>query len=142
MSGKMTDEPSTITYMVTEPFQQALRSVRRALSARDLRIGGELDVADRIRRGLLIGTAPCALLLVWPRAALAQLFRSDPVATAIVPLHVVVSGRGSRSEVHILRPLSYDGHSVGWRALSALNQMQAEIGQSIEKIGMRVTLSA
>lgn len=138
----MTDEPSTITYVVTEPFPQALRSVRKALSARDLRIGGELDVADRIRRRLLIGTAPCALLLVWPSAALEHTLGSDPVATAIAPLHVVVSGRGSRSEVHMLRPLPDGTHSVGWRALSALNQMQAEIGQSMEKIGMRVTLGA
>src|SRR5690349_13266284 len=115
----MNDESSTITYVVREPFQQALRSLRAVLADQGMRIGGELNISDRIRQALLIGTAPCVLVLVWPAGALGQILRSDSVATATVPLHVVVSGRGSRSEVHILRSLPTEAQAMERRAVSA-----------------------
>jgi uncharacterized protein (DUF302 family) len=136
----MADQPGTITYLIAEPFQQALKSLRRAFSARDLKIVGDLNVSYRIRQRLLIDTAPCVVLYVWPR--LGQTLGADPEATAIAPLHVVVSGRGKQSEVHVLRALPSDRGLLDGRAMAALNQIKAEIGRAIEKIGMRVTLNA
>jgi hypothetical protein len=138
----MTGESATTTYLIAEPFPQALRSLRRVLSAGDLKITGELNISGRIWRSLLIGTAPCVVLLVWPSAVPRKTLGSDSCAGALAPLHVVVSGRGSQSEVHVLRMLPNDGGLLDRRTMASVNQTQAEIVQAIEKIGMRVSLSA
>jgi hypothetical protein len=137
----MAEEPATITYSIAEPFQKALQIVRRVLSARDLKITGELNISGRIWQRLRVGTAPCVVLFVWPSATLGKTLGSDSCATALAPLHVVVSGRGSHSEVHVLRALPSDAGQLNRRAMAAWNHLQDEVLQAIEKIGMRVTLS-
>ena len=138
----MADVLGTITYLTAEPFRQALRSVRRILVARKLQIIGEFNISDRIRQKLLINTAPCVVLYVWSSARLSETLGGDPCAAALAPLHVVVAGRGGQSEVHVLRTLPSDAGLLDRRAIAALNQIQAEIAQAIEKIAMRATLNA
>jgi uncharacterized protein (DUF302 family) len=138
----MSDELATITYLMEEPFGQSLRSVRRILTARKLQIIGEFDISDRIRQKLLINTAPCMVLYVWPSVRLSESLGGDPGAAALAPLHVVVAGRGAHSEVHLLRTLPSDAGLLDRRTSAAVNQIQAEIAQAIEKIAMRVTLNA
>ncbi len=135
----MAEEPTTITYSIAEPFQQALKKVRRVLTARGLKVTGELHISDRIRQKLLIGTAPCVVLLVSPPAP-GDASASDSFPTGLAPLHVVVSGRGSQSEVHVLRILPIEGGLSDTQVLGAMNQLQAGILDAIEKIGMRATL--
>jgi uncharacterized protein (DUF302 family) len=137
----MAEEPATITYSIAEPFEQALKTVRRVLTERGLEVSGELDISSRIRQRLLIGTAPCVVLLVFPSGALDNPLGSDSCAAGLAPLHVVVSGRGMQSEVHILRILPVGGGPLDRRARAAVNQIQVQILQAVEEIGMRVTLS-
>jgi uncharacterized protein (DUF302 family) len=138
----MAEEPATITYSIAEPFQQALKSLRRVLSARGLKVSGELNISSRIRQRLLIGTAPCVVLLVSPSATLGKAIPSDSCVTGLAPLHVVISSRGLQSEVHVLRNLPTEGNLLDQRATAVVNRIQAEILQAVEKIGMRVTLTA
>lgn len=138
----MAEEPATITYSIAEPFQQALKSLRRVLLARGLKVDGELNVSSRIRQKLLIGTSPCVVLLISPSAALRKALASDSCAAGLAPLHVVVSCRGLHSEVHVLRLLPILSGLSDKRAVAAVNQIQAEILQAVEKIGMRETLTA
>jgi len=138
----MADQAGTITYLIAEPFQQALKSLRRVLSARDLKIVGDLNISHRIRQRLLIDTAPCVVLYVWPSPRLGEILGADPGAAALAPLHIVVSGRREQSEVHVLRALPRDCSLLDGRAMATVNQIKAEIVRAIEKIGMRVTLTA
>ena len=138
----MTGEMGTITYVTAEPFRQALRSVRRILKARNLQIIGEFDVCARMREKLLMDTAPCVVLFVWPVARLDETLVTDSCAAALAPLHVVVSGHGAQSEVHVLRTLPGDAGLMDRRSIAVLNQIQAEIAQAIGKIAMRVTWNA
>jgi|SRR5581483_9897475 len=135
----MAEEPATITYSIAEPFEQALKMVRRVLIGRGLEVSGQLDISSRIRQRLLIGTAPCVVLLVSPSAELGKLLGSS--AAGLTPLHVVVSSRGMQSQVHVLRILSNQGGLLGRHARAAVNQIQAQILEGIEKIGVRVTLT-
>ena len=137
----MAEEPATITYSIAEPFEQALKMVRRVLNGRGLKVSGQLDISSRIRQRLLIGTAPCVVLLVSPSAALGKALRSDSSTAGLAPLHVVLSGRGMQSEVHVLRILSNEGGLLDRQAIGAVNQIQAQILEAIEKIGIRVTLT-
>lgn len=138
----MAEEPATITYSIAEPFEQALKTVRRVLIGHGLKVSGQLDISSRIRQRLLIGTAPCVVLLVSPSAAFGKALGSDSSAAGLSPLHVVVSSRGIQSEVHVLRILSNGGGLLDRQAMAALNQIQAHILEAIEKIGIRVTLTA
>jgi hypothetical protein len=135
----MAEEPATITYSIAEPFEQALKMVRRVLIGRGLEVSGQLDISSRIRQRLLIGTAPCVVLLVSPSAVLGKVLGSS--AAGLTPLHVVVSSRGMQSEVHVLRILSNEGGLLDRHARAAVNQIQAQILEGIEKIGIRVTLT-
>jgi uncharacterized protein (DUF302 family) len=140
--GSVTEEPATITYSIPGPFQQTLKMLRKVLSARGLKVSGELNVSTRIEQKLLIGTAPCVVLLVSPAAALRKALASDSCAAALAPLHVVVSRRGSQSEVHVLRILPADNSLKNKGAMAVVKQMQAEILQAVGKIGARVTWAA
>ncbi len=135
----MTLESATTTYTIAEPFDRAVQMVRRALAGADLRITGELNMSGRIQRSLMIQTAPCVVLFVCPAAA-PESFSADRAATALTPLHVVVSSRGSQTDVHVLHVLP---HGVGKSEASpVLSRMVMVMGQAIEAVGMRAGVAA
>ena len=134
-------EPATITYSIAESFGHALKSLRRAFLAQGLRVSKELNISSRIRQKLLIGTDPCAVLLVSPPAETEKTLAFDSYAAGLIPMHVVVSGRDSQTEVHILRVLPADAALLDRTAIAALSQLQTGIVQAVEKIGMRVMLT-
>src|SRR5689334_20050509 len=107
-SETMAEQPATITYSIAEPFGHALKSLRRAFLAQGLSVSKELNISSRIRQKLLIGTDPCAVLLVSPPAETEKRLAFDSCAAGLIPMHVVVSGRDSQTEVHILRILPAD----------------------------------
>ena len=96
----------------------------------NLQLAGELDVAQRLREKLLIGTAPCRVLFVTAKAS------GDARAAALLPLHIVISAAGSQTEIHMMRRLpAQDGLSA-----MVLRQLQTRVARAIEKIGMRASL--
>ena len=60
----MAEELATATYLVSEPFELTVRSLRQVLADANLKIVGELDTSVRIRQRLLIGAAPCRVFFV------------------------------------------------------------------------------
>lgn len=130
----MAEHPATTTYLIAEPFPEALKLVRHAFVAQGLKVSKEVNISSRILQSLLIGTEPCVVLLV----SLAP----DCCTGGLAPMHVVVSSRGSQSEVHILGLLAPDAALLDPPATDALNRLQAGILQAVEKIGMRVILTA
>jgi uncharacterized protein (DUF302 family) len=135
----MAEKPATVTYLVPEPFDEAVRTLRRALAATDLKVTCELDMSRRIRRELMISTAPCLVLFVGPPAAVMQSFEADAGAAAFTPLHIVVSAKGAQTEIHILRVLPPGSERL---AIAALGQLQAVVAHAIQKIGMRTAVGA
>lgn len=136
----MADEPATVTYLIAEPFQQALGSLRRALAARHLNVAGRFDISDRIRRKLLIGTAPCVVLFVSPPRPLGAALEADPCAAALAPFHIVVSERGRQTEIHVLRILPVDWGQLEPSSIAALHEAHSEILRALESIGMPAAL--
>ncbi len=132
----MAEEHATSTYLIAEPFDRAVKLVRRALAGANLKLTGELNLSGRIQRELLIDTAPCLLLFACPATPAA----TSP--TTLTPLHIVVSGRGAQTEIHVLRVLPRDSGPVDRLAIATLGQLQTAISQAIEKIGMRAGLGA
>jgi len=132
----MADGPATVTYLIAEPFQEALKSLRRILSARHLEIAGGFDVSARTRKELFIGTNPCMVLFVSPSRSLGAALEADHCAAAIAPFHVVVSECGRQTQIHVLRSLSGDSSTLEPLSLAALNEAHSEILRAIESIAM------
>jgi uncharacterized protein (DUF302 family) len=135
----MVEESATNTYLVAAPFDQAVKVVRKILSGANLRITGELNMSGRIQRALLIHTAPCVVLFASP-ATDPENFAGNPSGAALIPLHIVISARGTQTEVHVLRALPRDDGTVDRRMTAATRDLQTLIGQAIETIGMRASL--
>jgi hypothetical protein len=133
----MTGEPATNTYVIAQPFDQAVKLLRKALSCANLRITGELNMSGRIQRQLLIDTPPCLLMF-----ASSPFEDVDQCPAALTPLHIVVSARASQTEIHVLRVLPREDGPLDCVALAALGRLQTAISQAIERIGMRASLGA
>lgn len=135
----MAEEQATSTYLIAEPFERAVKIVRRALSGANLKLTGELNLSGRIQKHLLIDTAPCLLLFACPATPIP----ATPVGlsqASLTPLHIVVSGRGSQTEIHVLRVLPRDNGPLDRAAVAALGELQSTISQAIARIGMRAAL--
>jgi hypothetical protein len=130
----MAEEQATSTYLIAEPFERAVKIVRRALSGANLKLTGELNLSGRIQKHLLIDTAPCLLLFASPAAPV------DLSHASLTPLHIVVSGKGSQTEIHVLRVLPRDNGPLDRVAVAALGELQSTISQAIARIGMRAAL--
>jgi uncharacterized protein (DUF302 family) len=137
----MADELATTTYSVSEPFELAVKSLRNVLTDGNLKLVGELDMSSRIRQTLLISIAPCRILFVTASPAAFEEVGADACAAALTPLHVVVSARGSQTEIHLLRALPAQNGPLDRPTIAAFRQCQARIAHAIERIGMRTTLS-
>jgi len=124
------ERAATTTYWVAGSFEETIHVLREALAVENLQLAGELDVAQRLREKLLIGTAPCRVLFVTAKAS------GDARAAALLPLHIVISAAGSQTEIHMMRRLpAQDGLSA-----MVLRQLQTRVARAIEKIGMRASL--
>ncbi|HBY63552.1 MAG TPA: hypothetical protein DEH78_27320 [Solibacterales bacterium] len=121
------------TYLIQEPFERALTSIRAAMMKEDLLVPMELDVAARIKRELGIGLAPCRLLFVDCPVLLLEAATLDYATVARFPLHVAVVGLGQRTSIHVTGPSGVSNAA----ASSPLDKLQARVLQAIEKIAIR-----
>lgn len=115
----MPDESATTTYSIPVPFDHAVQSLRTALGEAGLKITGQLDVSARLQCRLLVNTPPCLVLFAGPPATL-------------TPLHIVVSARGLRTEIHLLK-IPPTGE---------MGLFRARLSRALEKIAMRAVLGA
>jgi len=138
----MPTELATTTYLVSEPFELAVKSLRKVLADANLKLAGELDMSSRIRERLLVGTVPCRVLLVAATPSAFEELGADPRAAALTPLHIVVSARGSQTEIHLLRALPAQNGPPDAPTMEAFRHLQTRIAQAVERIGMRSTLGA
>ncbi len=130
------DNSGTVTFEISEPFHQALRTVRSAIDPHRLRIVSELDVSRRVERHLALRLPGCIILYIWPGPTLVP---EIPVCAALfLPLHIIVSERGLRTSVHV--PVRIPVESGDQDVLDAICATQRETVLSMEAIAMRVSL--
>jgi uncharacterized protein (DUF302 family) len=133
----MNSEPAVAAYFIPEPFEKALKTVRESLAHNELSIAGELDLSARIKRELGIGFGPCRILLVDSPCLLFEACTLDRAAVALLPLHVVVCGRGPQTAVHWISPAVLGGARLPTGAAAPLSKLQALVTRSIERVAMR-----
>jgi len=133
----MNSEPAVTAYLISEPFDRAVRTVREALSRADLKVVTELDVSARIKRELNMGFGPCRVLLVDSPCLLLEAATLDRSAMALLPFHVVLYGRGPQTRVHWLNPAALGGVRLPAGAAAPLLKLQALVARAIERVAMR-----
>lgn len=138
----MVDENATTTYIIPENFEQTAKLLRKVLPLARLTITGELNMSERIRKALLVGTPPCLVLFASPAEPIVASAAADPCGAVMAPFHVVLSARGEQTEVHILRVLPRGDGPLGAETREGLARLQTALSQAVSKIGMRSSLGA
>lgn len=136
----MNCEPAVMAYLMAEPFSKSLETIRAALAITELCISGELEVSERIQRQLRLGLAPCKILLVDSPYLLLEAVTLSRAAAVLLPLHVVLAGRGSETLVYWMNPAAISGVRLPMGAAAPVAKLQSQLSQVLERIAMRQDL--
>lgn len=135
-------EPTAHTYVIPEPYERALKLLREALSKEGLGIPMELDISRRIRRELGVTLLPCKVLCVDSPMVLVEAMAIDTAGAIFLPLHLVVSGRGPQTQVHLASPATIRYAEVPVGVKSPLSKLQARLSRILQRLGGRQSLCA
>ncbi len=95
----MVEGSPVVTFTVSEPFETALRQVRKALAQQALRVPVELDVSGRIRKELGVGIGPCSVLFVDDPVLLLEAIVFNRGAAVFIPQPLAVTGKDRQTQV-------------------------------------------
>ena len=127
--------PATSTYVLQEPYGDALKSVRAALQSEGLRVPLEMDISSTLRQELGVEFKPCKLLCVYCPWLLLQASVTDIAVGAFLPLHLVVADHGSRTLVHFINPASISQAGLPLGIKSSLSRLLTRVLEILGKIG-------
>jgi uncharacterized protein (DUF302 family) len=134
----MNHRPASTTYMIWEPFEQALPLLKEALLKDGLTISAELDISERIQQELGVRFDPCKVLYVDHPVLLLEAIEQDVSAAAFIPFHVVVCGSGHYTQVHTSKPTrDHDTADLPLRVRVPVDKLRARISRAIETVAMR-----
>lgn len=91
-------------YVIGMRFEPALKRIRQALAKRQLSIAGEYDIAGNLAQDTGEKPTPARLLLVDSPLLLFEALALDRAAGVFIPLHVLVSAGGDRTQVTCIEP--------------------------------------
>jgi uncharacterized protein (DUF302 family) len=136
----MNPTPATLTYCFKVPFEQALKTLRKALEAEQLCILNELDLSQHLQRELGVGLVPCKVLLVGGAIFLLEAMAFDTRAAVFLPLHLVVTRQGSQTIVHFFNSIMLSESGLPAGAKAPLSKLHGQIAKTLEKIATRQDL--
>lgn len=129
-------------YVIPEPYERALKLIREALAREGLEIPIELDVSGRIRKKLGISLAPCRLLCVDSPMSLVEAVAVDPAGAVYLPLHLVVSGRGPQTTLHLPSQGALQRCEAPVGVKVPVSKLHARLSRVLQRIGGRQALVA
>jgi uncharacterized protein (DUF302 family) len=132
------NSPSTLTFVLEETFDSALKTLRRAFAEDQLCVTVELDAAKRIRNALNIVVSPCRILLVENLLFMLEAAAIDRSSAVFIPLHVVVSGRGARTLIHVLGAQYRQLHDIPIGVRIPLTRIQDQVLRALRKVADRI----
>lgn len=94
------------SYSIDTRFDQALKLIRQALAKGQLSIAGEYDLAEYWAEDSGEEPTPARLLLVDSPLLLFEALALDRAAGVFLPLHLLVSADGDRTQVICIEPSS------------------------------------
>lgn len=103
----MSDQGRVIAFVIDQPFDVALRMLRKALALEGLRVSHEFDTAARIKQELGVGLKQNVVLYVDDPIQLLEATVMHPAGGLFVPEPLVLSSAkdGSRVSVRSIQPV-------------------------------------
>ena len=125
--------PSTSrAYLIAEEFNKALKLVRHALVERELSITGELDTTESLHRDSGTKQRPSRLLLVDSPILTFEAMALDRAAGALIPMHLLVSADGDRTQVVFVEPATLLARRPPAGAAGPLEELKTRINAALE----------
>ena len=134
----MTPEPRIVSYTIDEPFDVALRKLRRALAREGLRVPCEVSTSDRLRTELGVSLKNTIVLYVDAPLLLLEATVFSAAASLYIPEPVVLSACGAHqceAVVRSIKPLLDDSLPAAVRR--ALLLLHEPILNAIQSVGQR-----
>lgn len=128
---------ATTAFVINSPFNSALPRIRRAIRNDQLSIAAEIDAAQRVKRTLEIYVPPCRVLLVDNPAFMLETTAIDRASGIFIPLHLVVSGVGNCTLVHILNPEHIRNSDLPIGIRAPVLDLQRQVLRSLGRIAER-----
>lgn len=119
-------------YVVSRPFDKALKLIRQTLKAHGLSIVTEMDLSERISRELGVKLAAYRILFVDTPINLLKFTMLDGAAAAYLPLHVVVVAKGELTDIYILNRETLAAIGSPFGAYSILNRFHAQLSEALD----------
>jgi hypothetical protein len=136
----MKPEGRIVTFGVDEPFDVALRMLRRALAMEGLRVPSEIDAATRVKQELGVGLRQNVVVYVDDPIRLLEATVMNPAGGLFIPEPVVLSSvdqRSCRVSVRSMGPLFSSDLPASLR--SAVANLHERILAAIQRIGQKQT---
>ncbi len=133
----MTGDQQPTTLLVRQTFTETIKVIRRALLAAGLEIPADMDLAGRVKKALRFDFPPCRVLCVDCPVALLEALALDRSAAVLLPLHLVVEGRGRFTLVHLLNPAAALHGGLPVTARAAVSKLQTRVMEAVESVSVR-----
>jgi uncharacterized protein (DUF302 family) len=125
-------DAKTHKYVVSKPFDTAIKMVRHTLTVRGLSIATELDLSERINRELAVKLAACRVLFVDTPINLLESTMLDVAAATYLPFHVVIIARGQFTDVYILNREAITTIDSPLGVNNVLTRLHAQISEALD----------
>ena len=138
--SEMKTEGRIVAFTVDEPFDVALRMLRRALALEGLRVPCEIDAAARVKQELGVGLKQNVVLYVDDPIRLLEGTVMNPAGGLFIPEPVVLSSvdrRSCRVSVRSMEPLFSSDLPASLKG--AVANLHERILAAIQRIGQKQT---
>ena len=122
------------THTIAQPFDRALKLIRTALVDQELDITAEFDVTNRFAAGSGTNRGPSRLLLVDSPLLLFEALALDRAAGVFVPLHVLVTADGGRTQAACMDPASLFDVRLPTGAAQPLERLRNRVNAALESL--------
>jgi len=135
-------ERAVKTYVIPEPYERAVKLLRESLAREGLEVPLEMDLSGRLRKKLGVALAPCRVLCVDSPMVMVQAIAIDTAGAAFLPLHLVISGRGPHTLVHLASARTLQSADLPIGVKVPIRKLQARLTSVLQRIGGRQSLCA
>ena len=127
-------------YVIDEQFDRALSLVRQELVDRELSVTSEFDVTESLSGDSRRKADRTRLLLVDCPLLLLEALALDRAAGVLIPLHVLVSSDGDRTQVVFIESSALFDRRVPVGASGPLEKLKTRISMALEAAVMRAEI--
>ena len=122
------------TYVVPDPLEQALRSIRGALDKMELDVVGEIELSEHVKQASERRMTGSRILLVGCPILDLEAVALGRAAAVFVPLHVLVSAERNETRVSVVNPTGLFDARFPIGARGPIDKLVARFAMAMDSI--------